>query len=112
MKGVMRFGVKGKLNPRFIGPFEILKCVGDLANRLALPPALSSIHNVFYVSMLKKHIPNPSHVLSYEPPEIRNNLSYEETLIKILDRKVRELRKKTTPFVKVLWRSHAVEEAT
>ena len=67
MKGIMRFGKKGKLSPRFIGPFEILERIGDLAYRLALPPNLSGVHNVFHVSMLRKYVYDPSHVLSYGP---------------------------------------------
>ena len=63
MKGVMRFGKKGKLAPRYIGPFEIKSRVGEVAYRLVLPPELSRIHPVFHVSMLRKYIPYPSHVL-------------------------------------------------
>ena len=66
MRGVKRFGVKGKLSPRFIGPFEILDRVGEVAYRLAMPPSLSTLHNVFHVSMLRKYVSDPSHVLSYE----------------------------------------------
>ena len=87
MKGVMRFGKKGKLSPRFIGPFEVLERVDEVAYRIALPPALSGINNVFHESMLRKYIPDPSHVLSYEPLQIRDDLSYEEVLVEILDRK-------------------------
>ena len=112
MKGVMRFCVKGKLSPRFIGPFEILKRVGTLAYELALPPALTSVHNVFHVSMLKKYVSDPSHVLNYEPLALRSDLSYEEVPVRILDRELRELRSKAISLVKVLWRNHAVEEAT
>ena len=64
MKGIMRFGKKGKLSPKFIGPYEILEKVGNVAYRLALPPELSSVNNVFHVSMLRRYISNPSHVLS------------------------------------------------
>ena len=70
MKGIMRFGKKGKLSPRYIGPFEILERIGKVAYKLALPSELVSVHNVFYVSMLKKYIPDPSHVLSQEPIEV------------------------------------------
>jgi len=63
MKGVMRFGQKGKLSPRYIGPFEILKRVRKLAYELALSPSLSGIHDTFHVSMLRKYIAYPSHVL-------------------------------------------------
>ena len=70
MKGIMRFGKKGNLSPQFIGPFEILERVGDLACRLALPPNLSSVHNVFHVSMLRKYILDPMQVFSYDSLEI------------------------------------------
>ena len=63
IKGVMRFGKKGKLSPRFIGPFEILSRVGEVAYKLALPPSLSAVHPVFHVSMLRKYILDESHVL-------------------------------------------------
>ena len=56
MKGVMRFGKRGKLSPRYIGPFEVMKRVGEVAYELALPPGLSGVHPVFHVSMLKKTI--------------------------------------------------------
>ncbi|KAL5574128.1 hypothetical protein UlMin_023725 [Ulmus minor] len=100
MKGVMRFGRKGKLSPRFIGPFEILKRVGKVAYQLALPPSLSAVHNVFHVSMLKKYISDPSHVLQEAPVEIDEKLSYEERPMQILDQKAKELRNKTIALVK------------
>ena len=62
-KGVLRFGRLGKLSPRFIGPYEIVSKVGPVAYRLKLPPELSRIHDTFHVSMLRKYIPDPSHVL-------------------------------------------------
>ncbi|GAV61660.1 Chromo domain-containing protein [Cephalotus follicularis] len=108
----MRFGKKGKLTPRFIGPFEILERVGAVAYRLALPPSLSDVHNVFHVSMLRKYHPDPSHVLQWEPLELRTDLSFEEIPIRILDRRIKQLRSKTIPLVKVLWQYHGVEEAT
>ncbi|KAL5555163.1 hypothetical protein UlMin_037399 [Ulmus minor] len=112
MKGVMRFGKKGKLSPRYIGPFEILERIGKVAYKLALPSELSTVHNVFHVSMLRKYISDPSHVLKSEPIEIRENLTYEEQSVQILDRKDKALRNKVIPLVKVLWRNHKVEEAT
>jgi hypothetical protein len=75
---VKRFGKKGKLSPRFVGPFEILKRIGMVAYRIALPLELSSIHNVFHVSMLRKYIPDPSHVVEYESLQIGGDLSYQE----------------------------------
>ncbi|XP_070028921.1 uncharacterized protein [Nicotiana sylvestris] len=65
MKGVMRFGKKGKLSPRFIGPLKVFRRIGEVAYELALPPSLSSVHSVFHVSMLRKYIGDPSHVLDF-----------------------------------------------
>ena len=62
-RGVVRFGKKGKLSPRYIGPFKVLKRVGAISYRLALPPSLSSVHAVFHVSMLRKFTPDPTHVV-------------------------------------------------
>ena len=61
MHEITRFGVKGKLDPRYIGPFEITNRIGPVAYRLDLPPQLGQVHNVFHVSILRKYIPNPSH---------------------------------------------------
>ncbi|KAL0554344.1 hypothetical protein IC582_008263 [Cucumis melo] len=112
MKGVLRFERKGKLSPRFVGPFEILERIGPVAYRLALPPSLSTVHDVFHVSMLRKYVPDPSHVVDYEPLEIDENLSYVEQPVEILAREVKTLRNKEIPLVKVLWRNHRIEEAT
>ncbi|XP_062103172.1 uncharacterized protein LOC133814194 [Humulus lupulus] len=112
MKGVMRFGQKGKLNPRFIGPFEILDRIGKVAYKLALPPKLSDVHDVFHVFMLKKYIPDSSHVLKHEVIQVDKDLTYEEKPIQIMDRKNKVLRNKEIPLVKVLWRSQTIEEAT
>ncbi|KAL5552742.1 hypothetical protein UlMin_040143 [Ulmus minor] len=102
MKGVMQFGKKGKLSPRYIGSFEILERIGKVAYRLALPPELSSVHNIFHISMLRKYISNPSHVLENEPIEVHEDLTYEEQLVQILDRKDKSLRNKVIPLVKFL----------
>jgi len=87
MKGVMQFGKKGKLSPRFIGPFEVTQRVGKLAYRVDLPLDLAGTHDVFHVSMLLKYIPNLGLVVKYEPLGIEDELTYEEKPIKILDRK-------------------------
>ncbi|KAL5567803.1 hypothetical protein UlMin_024378 [Ulmus minor] len=112
MKGVMRFGKKGKLSPRYIGPFEILEKIGKVAYKLALPSELAAVHNVFHVSMLRKYVSDPSHVLASKPIEVREDLTYQEQPVQILDRKDKALRNKVIPLVKVLWRNHKVEEAT
>ena len=62
-RGVVRFGKQGKLTPRYIGPFEELERMGTVAYRLALPPSLSSVHEVFHVSMLQKYTPDPAHIV-------------------------------------------------
>ncbi|KAL4038665.1 hypothetical protein IC575_002288 [Cucumis melo] len=112
MRGVLRFEKRGKLSPRFVGPFEILERIGPVAYRLALPPSLSTVHDVFHVSMLRKYVPDPSHVVDYEPLEIDENLSYTEQPVEVLAREVKMLRNREIPLVKVLWRNHRIEEAT
>ncbi|XP_021888296.1 uncharacterized protein LOC110807465, partial [Carica papaya] len=112
MKGLLRFGKKGKLSPRFIGPFEILEKVGVVAYRVALPPRYSGVHNVFHVSLLRKYRPDPNHILRYESLPLEKDLSYEEEPIQVLERQERKLRSRVIPMVKIQWRHHAKEEAT
>ncbi|KAK4724004.1 hypothetical protein R3W88_026783 [Solanum pinnatisectum] len=112
MKGVMRFGKKGKLSPRFIGPYRILRRVGLVAYELELPSGLEFVHPVFHVSMLRKCIRDPSQVVPIEDVHITEELSYEETPIAILDRQVHKLRTKEVASVKVLWRNKNREEVT
>ncbi|XP_073019316.1 uncharacterized protein [Primulina eburnea] len=116
MKGVIRFNMAGKLNPRYVGPFEILEKVGTLAYRLALPPDMSRIHNVFHVSQLRRYIPDPSHILDAGPLLVESNLNeelkYEEIPIRIVDSKDQVLRQRTIPYVKVQWSNHTEREAT
>ncbi|XP_057969392.1 uncharacterized protein LOC131158539 [Malania oleifera] len=111
MKGVMRFGKKGKLSPWCIGPFEILEKIGLVAYRVALPPTLFRVHDMFHVSILRKYMPDPSHVLIYEPLESENALAYEEVPVQILDQKVQKLHIKEIPSVKVVWQN-TIEEAS
>ncbi|GKF03745.1 putative nucleotidyltransferase, ribonuclease H, partial [Tanacetum coccineum] len=98
-RGVRRFGIKGKLSPRFIGPFEILDRVGEVYYRLALPLQLSHVHNVFHVSLLRGYKYHPLHVVSYPFDQIREDLSYTEEPESILDRQDRVMRNKTIPFL-------------
>ncbi|KAL0536297.1 hypothetical protein IC582_025240 [Cucumis melo] len=112
MKGVLRFERRRKLSPRFVGPFEILERIGPVAYRLVLPPSLSVVHDVFHVSMLRKYVPDPSHVVDYEPLEIDENLGYTEQPVEVLAREVKMLRNREIPLDKVLWRNLRVEEAT
>ncbi|XP_076907455.1 uncharacterized protein LOC143563912 [Bidens hawaiensis] len=111
-RGVRRFGIKWKLSPRYIGPFEILERIGEVSYRLALPPQLSHVHNVFHVSLLRGYNYHPLHVISYPLHTIQEDLSYEEEPEAILDRQERVMRRKVIPFVKVLWKNHSEREAT
>ncbi|XP_075515835.1 uncharacterized protein LOC142550642 [Primulina tabacum] len=112
MKGVMRFGKKDRLSPRYIGTFEILERVGTLAYRVPLSPNLEGVHNVFHISMLRKDMSNLSHVLNYEPHHLTPHLSFEERTTQILDRQERRLRNKMIHMVKVKWLNHSEEENT
>ena len=91
-KGVLRFEKRGKLGPRYIGPYEIVSKVGPVAYKLKLPPELSRIHDTFHVSMLRKYISDPLHVLREQPVQLKENLTYEETPMQIVDRKEQVLR--------------------
>ena len=86
-RGVVRFGKRGKLSPRFFGPFEILERVDTIAYRLALPPSMSGVQEVFHVSMLWKYTPNPAHVVDWGQIQIEVDTdgTFEEGLVCILD---------------------------
>ena len=111
-KKIMRFVQNGKLSPRFIRPYEVIKKEGPVAYRLALPPELEKIHNVFQVSMLRRYRSNPSHMVSSKIIELRPDLTYEKEPVEILAREIKELRNKQIPLVKVLWKNHKTKEAT
>ena len=84
---MLQFRKKGKLSPRYMGPYEIMERIWEVAYRLRLPPELARIHDVFHVSMLRKCITDPSHVLRDQPVELKEDLTYEERSIQIVDRK-------------------------
>ena len=84
-RGVVRFGKRGKLSPRFIGPFEILERIGVVAYRLALPPSMSGVHEVFHVSMLRKYTPDPTQVVDWGHIEVDTDKTFEEGPVCILD---------------------------
>ena len=109
---VVRFGERGKLSPRFIGPFEILERVGTFAYRLALPPSMSSVHEVFHVSMLRKYTPDLAHVVDWGQIEVDMDGTFEEGLVYIVDSRDQVFRRKTVRLVRVLWRHCGVEEST
>ncbi|XP_070013933.1 uncharacterized protein [Nicotiana sylvestris] len=103
MKGVMRFGKKGKLSSRFIVPLEILRRVGEVAYELALPPSLARVHPVFHVLMLRRCHDDLSHVLDFSSVQLDKDLSYIKEPVAILDMQVRKLRSKNIASVKVQW---------
>ena len=111
-RGVVRFGKRGKLSPRFIGPFEIFERVGTVAYRLALPPNMSSVHEVFQVSILRRYTPDPAHVVDWGGIEVDNDETFEEGPVCIMDSRDRVSRRKTLRLVRVLWQHHGVKEST
>ncbi|XP_069154478.1 uncharacterized protein [Solanum lycopersicum] len=112
IKGLMRFCRKRKLNSRYVGPYEILQRVGEVAYELALPADLASVHPVFHVSMLKNSLGDPSSILPVDGLGVDEKLSYEEVPVEILHRQVRRPRNKEVATMNVLWRNHLVEGST
>jgi hypothetical protein len=112
MKGVNRFGVKGKLAPRYIGPFLILERYGLVAYRLQLLETLSAVHNVFHVYQLKKCLWVPDRTIDVVDVTLEPNLTYSEHPIRVLDQKDRITRKRTLKFYKIQWNQHTEDEAT
>ncbi|GKA07531.1 putative reverse transcriptase domain-containing protein [Tanacetum coccineum] len=111
-KGVVRFGKKGKLTPRYVGPFEIVEHVGKVAYRLKLPQELSCVHNTFHVSNLKKCLAEPDVQVPLEEIEIDENLHFVEEPIDIVERDVKKLKRRRIPLVKVRWNSQKRAEYT
>jgi hypothetical protein len=112
LKGTHRFGIKGKLAPRYIGPFHILARRGEVAYQLQLPPNLSQVHDVFHVSQLRRCFKDPIRAVDHEMLELREDLSYPEYPICILDQAECRTRQKSIKFLKVQWSNHSEDEAT
>jgi hypothetical protein len=100
-----------KLTPKFIGPYQIISRVGPVAYQVALPPLLSNIHDVFHVSQLRKYITDPSHIIEPDALELHDNLSFEVPPARIEDRRIKQLKNKKIPLVKVIW-NQATGDAT
>ena len=111
-RGVVRFGKRGRLSPRFIRPFEILERIGIVAYRLALSPGMSGVHGVFHFSMLRKYTPDPAHVVDWRQIEVDTDGNFEEGPMCILDSRDQVLRGKTIRLLRVLWLHYGVEEST
>ncbi|XP_028079104.1 uncharacterized protein LOC114280893 [Camellia sinensis] len=106
MKRQMRFDKKGKLTPRYIGPFQILERLGPVVYHITLSPGMEQMHNVFHVSMLRGYLRDPFHVIDHHRITLDKNMIYEEWPMKIIDQQVKKLRNKTIPMVKVEWKDH------
>ncbi|KAI3797887.1 hypothetical protein L1987_33151 [Smallanthus sonchifolius] len=111
-KGIIRFRKRGKLSPRFVGPFKILARVGQVAYRLDLPVELSGIHPTFHMTHLRKCLADDTAHIPYGEIEVDNSLNYVEEPIAILDRAEKRLRNKSIPLVKIQWKHRKGSEAT
>jgi hypothetical protein len=112
MRGTRRFKVKGKLAPRYIGPFKIVDRRGEVAYKLKLPPQLSNVHDVFHVSYLKKCLRVSEEQLPMEELNLGSDLTYSERPVKILDTVERVTRTKVIKMCKAQWSHHTEDEAT
>jgi hypothetical protein len=111
-KGVQRFGVKGKLAPRYVGPYEIIEECGPVAYRVRLPSQLAAIHDVFHISQLKECVRVPSKIVEQQEIMVELDLSYVEQPLKILDQNERSTRRTVIKMYKTQWNHHTKEEAT
>ncbi|KAJ9552857.1 hypothetical protein OSB04_016902 [Centaurea solstitialis] len=111
-KGVIRFGKKGKLSPRYIGPYEIIERIGPVAYRLELPEGLRGVHNTFHVSNLRKCLAEPDAAIPLQEISVDPKLNFVEEPVAVVDRKIRKLRNKEIDLVKVQWKFHKGQECT
>ena len=111
-RGIFQVRKKGKLDPRFVGPFQINKRVGLVAYKLILPQQLSLVHDVFHVSIIRKCTPNPTWVVDLQDVQIGKNIFYVEEPLQILEVGEHRFGNKVIPSVKVWWQHHGIEEAT
>ena len=109
---ILWFGKKRKLSPKFIRPYEILERIGPVAYRLALPPELAKLHNVFHVLMLRRYRYDESHILPVPDIQVQSDFTFDEVLKAILDREVKQMWNKQVSLVKVFWQHHGMEEVT
>ena len=111
-KGMIRFGKRGKLNPRYVGPFEIIERIGPVAYKLELPEELSRVHNTFHVSNLKKCLSDETLMIPLKEIRIDDKLNFIEEPVEIMDREVKRLKHSRIPIVKVRWNSKRGPEFT
>ncbi|GJR46226.1 hypothetical protein Tco_1314329 [Tanacetum coccineum] len=111
-KGVVRFGKRGKLNPRYVGPFKVLAKVGKVAYKLELPQELSRVHHTFHVSNLKKCYADEPLVMPLEGIHVDDKLQFVEEPVEIMEREIKRLKRSRIPLVKVRWNSRRGPEFT
>ncbi|GJR63889.1 putative reverse transcriptase domain-containing protein [Tanacetum coccineum] len=111
-KGIIQFGKRGKLNPQYIGPFEILERIGPVAYKLELPEELSYVHNTFNISNLKKCLSDESLVIPMKELRLDDKLNFVEEPVEIMDREIKQLKQSRIPIVKVRWDSKRGPEFT
>nr|GEY39183.1 putative reverse transcriptase domain-containing protein [Tanacetum cinerariifolium] len=111
-KGVIQFRKQGKLNPRYIGPFKILKQIGLVAYKLLLPEKLSNVHSTFYISSLKKCLADESLVIPMKELQLDDQLNFVEEPAEIMDQEVKQLKQSHIPILKVRWNSKRGPEFT
>jgi hypothetical protein len=112
LHGTVRFHVKGKLAPRFVGPYKICKRIRKLTYKLELPVELTGVHPIFHVSQLCKCLRVPDEAIPTGALDIQDTLEYKEHPIRILDRDTKETQSKTIPMCKIQWSNHTEREAT
>ncbi|XP_028107157.1 uncharacterized protein LOC114306171 [Camellia sinensis] len=112
MKGQTRFDVKGKLAPRYVGPYEILEKINSVTYRVALPLVMEHMHNVSHVSMLREYLRDPLHVIEQTHVLLKDDYTYKERPIQIVNRRIKRLRNKEIPLVNVDWQNHGGTYAT
>nr|GFA96588.1 putative reverse transcriptase domain-containing protein [Tanacetum cinerariifolium] len=111
-KGVVRFGKRGKLNPRFVGPFKVIERVGPVSYKLEIPEELSRVHNTFHVSNLKMCYANEPLAVSLDGLHFDDKLQFVEEPVEIIDHEVKRLMNSRVPIVKVRWNSRSGPEFT
>jgi hypothetical protein len=111
-KGIIRFGIKGKISPIYIGPYLIRARVGSLAYRLQLPESMARVHPVFHVSMLRKYLRDPELKIEVDPIIIQRDLTIDAQLVRVLDFLEHVMRNCTIKYIKILWSNQTEREAT
>jgi len=101
--GIGRAIKSKKLTPRFIGSYQILRKISPVAYQISLPPILSNLHNIFHVSQLRKYVSDPSHIIMPDTIQLKDNLTFETMSVHIIDKRIKQLRGKQIPLVKILW---------